>query len=363
MTTTGRILPGKREFEFATAAVRTTGYLPFLKYGICALCLSMAALGLIVQFHPMGPHGLTARVIHGAVLSTAVVVGVWWLVRPWPRYRGAIAFVVWADVCIIVCAALTSTPQARLCATIHLGLIGVFAAFLLGWRILGMHCVLASSAIVGFTAWAVVSGQASLFDLFIYIAPAVSSVVVLPVVMQAVIEAGRHSIGRVTVQATRDPLTGLLNRRGMDAAVRAAASTASGDEVVVAAVAVIDVDRFKSLNDEHGHDVGDAALQDIARRLVAMIRPVDIAARIGGDEFLVIAYFEHRSGVDSFVDRCTANLLHRKGNENVSTSVGIACQPTVDGHVDVDELVRRADSAMYRAKRRGGNAVVVSAPD
>lgn len=322
----------------------------------------MAALGLIVQFHPMGPHGVASRLVHGAVLSTAVVVGVWWLVRPWPRYRGAIAFVVWADICVIACAALTSTPQARLCATIHLGLIGVFVAFLLGWRILGMHCVLASSAIVAFTVWAVASDESTLFDLFIYYAPAVSSVVVLPIVIQAVIEAGRHSIGRVTVQATRDPLTGLLNRRGMDAAVRAATPKTSAGEVVVA-VAVIDVDRFKSLNDEHGHDVGDAALRDLARRLVAMIRPVDIAARIGGDEFLVIAFFERGRGVDSFVDRCTTNLLHRIGNENVSTSVGIACQPTVDGHVDIDALVRRADSAMYRAKRQGGNAVVVSSPD
>lgn len=349
---------GKREFDFVTRALRPTGYLGVLKRGICVLCLTTAVLGVIMQFHPLGPRGLEARTIHGAILVSAVVVGWWWLVRPWPGYRSAIAFLIWADVGVIVAAAMTSASSARLCATIHMGLIGVFATFLLGWRILVLHCALATSAIVGFTMWGVLHDHAGFFDLFIYYAPALSTVVVLPLVIQAVIEAGRRSIGRVAVQAARDPLTGLLNRRGMYAAADAKMETMSAESVVVA-VAAIDVDQFKKLNDGHGHSIGDAALRVIADRLRTMIRPTDIAARIGGDEFVIIVYLHDDTGLDAFVERCAELLVNHTEGVLVSTSVGIAWEATTERNINLDDLLHNADSAMYRAKRGGGNLLVV----
>ena len=156
----------------------------------------MAVLGLIVQFHPLGPHGVATRAVHGAVLVSTVAVGLWWLIRPWPGYRSAIAFVVWADLAVAIDASVLSAPQSRLCATIHMGLIGVFVAFLLGWRILAWHCAVATATIVGLVMWAVLRDRVSVLDLYIYFAPALSSVVVLPVVIQAVIEGARRSIGR-----------------------------------------------------------------------------------------------------------------------------------------------------------------------
>lgn len=349
---------GKREFEFTTRALRTTGYLSVLKLGICALCLTTAVLGVIVQFHPLGPRGLEARTIHGAILVSAVVVGWWWSVRPWPGYRSAIAFLLWADVSVIVSAAMSSASSARLCATIHLSLIGVFATFLLGWRILALHCALATSAIVGFTIWGVVHDHATFFGLYIYYAPALSIVVVLPLVIQAVIEAGRRSIGRIAGQAARDSLTGLLNRRGMYAAADSMISTMSANGMLVVAAA-IDVDQFKRLNDGHGHSIGDAALRTIANRLRDTIRPADIAARIGGDEFVIIACFEEESGLESFIGRCADLLVNQVGGVVVGTSVGIAWEATTDRHFNLDALLHNADSAMYEAKRSGGNVLVV----
>ncbi|WP_424808482.1 GGDEF domain-containing protein [Rhodococcus sp. 27YEA15] len=348
---------GKREFEFTTGALRTTGYLGVLKSAICVLCVSMAVLGTIVQFHPLGPQGLEVRIIHGTILASAVVVGVWWQVRPWPGHRSAIAFVVWADVSVIAAAALTSAPQARLSATTHMGLIGVFAAFLLGWRVLALHCALATTAIVGFTLWAVFADQATLLDLYIYYAPALSSVVVLPIVIQTVIEAGRRSIKRTARLASRDPLTGLLNRRGMYAAADAS-KPASFEGPILVVVAAIDVDRFKQLNDGHGHDVGDRALQLVAGQLLGMIRSGDIAARTGGDEFVVIAYRENASDVDSFVDRCATLLLNKTDGAVVTTSIGVVCESSTDRHFSLDSLLRNADSAMYQAKRSGGRLLV-----
>ena len=346
---------GRQEYDSATPALRATGYLGALKVVIGALCMSMVLLGAIVQFHPLGPHGLDRRLIHAAVLASAAVVGLCWMVRPWPSYRGAVAFVVWADLGVATDAALLSAPSARLCATIHMGLAGVFIAFLLGWRILAVHSAFAAATILTFTVWGVVGDHASLLDLYIFYAPALSSVVALPVFIQAVIEAGRRSMGRTAHQAIRDPLTGLLNRRGMHATVESGLSTLVTSTLM--AVAVVDVDRFKELNDTHGHDAGDAALREVAHCLRGIIRhDGDLVARTGGDEFVLIVYLEDSDGLDSFVERCTD--FRDRHALPVRTSIGIAWQGTGDAHFHLETLLQRADTAMYRAKRAGGDQLV-----
>jgi diguanylate cyclase (GGDEF)-like protein len=210
--------------------------------------------------------------------------------------------------------------------------------------------------IVSITVWAVLRDDVTLLDLYIYYAPALSSVVVLPVIIQVVIEAGRRSNGTIALAAVRDPLTGLLNRRGM---YEAADAMATRRARTIVAVAAIDVDRFKQLNDNHGHSTGDAALRGIAEQLLAMIRPSDIAARIGGDEFVLITYLEDGDGLQSFIDRCDDLLLHTIAEAVVSTSIGIAWQTSDHAHFSLDDVLKNADAAMYEAKRGGGNDLIV----
>ena len=355
----GRGSWGRREFDSATSVLRDTGYLVVLKTAIGAACLSLVVLGVIVQLHPLGPRGVEHRVIHGLVLASAAAMGLRWLYGPWPTHRGAVAFVVWGDLSIATCAIVMAAPAGQLNTTIHMGLIGVFAAFLLGWRVLAAHCVFATTTILGLTAWAVLSGQATLLDLYIYYDPALTSVVVLPVVIQAVIEAVRRSIGRTSRQAVRDPLTGLYNRRGMRAAV-----TATLDTLVTApvmAIAVIDLDDFKTLNDTRGHHAGDTALREIAHHLHGIVRhDGDLVARTGGDEFIVIAYLNTIEGLASFSKRCAA--LHDDPSL-ASTSIGIAGHPTGDPNFDLDTLLHHADTAMYEAKRAGGRHLALHTGD
>lgn len=349
---------GRAEYESATLGIRDTGHLSALKVIIGAMCMSLVVLGVIVQLHPQAPHGLARRLVHGAVLLSAAAVGMHWILRPWPSYRGALAFVIWADLSIATCATVMAGPAAQLNTTIHMGMVGVFTAFLLGWQVSAAHCAFASAVIAGLTASAVIRGDATLLDLYIYYDPALASVVVLPVIIQAVIEGGRRSIGRANRHAVRDPLTGLFNRRGMQITVQAALTTLVTSTVI--AVAVLDVDRFKALNDSRGHDAGDAALQELARQLRGTVRhDGDLVARTGGDEFAIIAYLNTRDELDDFIDRCAQ--LHA-GNAVISTSIGIAWQATGDGHLNLDALLHQADTAMYRAKRGGGNSVVVHEP-
>lgn len=335
------------EYRFATTALRASGYLIHLKVAIAMLCMSIVVLGVIVQLHPMGPQGLWARAFHGALVASSLVVGLCWLAFPWPSRAVAIAFVCWADLSMAIGAGLLSAVPSRLCATIHMGLIGVFAAFLLGWRVLSVHCVFATVTIGVITAWNVHLGQATFFDQYIYVAPALSSVVLLPIIIQVVIEGGRKSLRATAVAAERDPLTGLLNRRGlqsaMDILLRGNRNTAT------VSMALVDVDRLKELNDTQGHEAGDTTLKAVARTLVSATRAGDIAARWGGDEFIVVAFHDHAEDADGFVRRMRA-LPSDIGPSGASVSVGTASRSTSDPDFDFESLRRQADASLYDAK-------------
>lgn len=149
------------------------------------------------------------------------------------------------------------------------------------------------------------------------------------------------------IAATTDHLTGLLNRGTFELSV---AQASIHPDSYPLALAFVDVDRFKTINDDHGHHVGDAVLQEVARRLQRTVRGGDVAGRLGGDEFGVLA-----KGVSS-VDQLEARLVEVfdeaivvDGNAlAVTGSVGIAVAHT---EAEVEDLMRRADAEMYLRKR------------
>ncbi|GAB4087866.1 bifunctional diguanylate cyclase/phosphodiesterase [Hydrogenophaga soli] len=158
-------------------------------------------------------------------------------------------------------------------------------------------------------------------------------------------------------QANYDSLTGLPNRRMFREHLDQSLATARDTEQRLALL-FLDLDRFKEINDTHGHDAGDLLLQTAAQRLRSCVRESDMVARLGGDEFtLVITHWhdEHR------VEELAQNLIKRlaepfhigKETEYLSASVGITLFPQDGG--DTETLLKHADQAMYAAKRLGRN--------
>jgi diguanylate cyclase (GGDEF)-like protein len=154
--------------------------------------------------------------------------------------------------------------------------------------------------------------------------------------------------------ATRDTLTGLPNRALLiDRLAQALArSRRTGSE---AAVVFCDLDHFKLVNDSLGHDVGDWVLREVAGRLAGAVRPGDTVARFGGDEFVVVADAVTADGARRLAARLhgalESPLQHPDSGEHlISASLGIAL---AGADVDAQEAVRRADSALYEAKRDG----------
>lgn len=159
-----------------------------------------------------------------------------------------------------------------------------------------------------------------------------------------------------------DGLTGLWNRRHLDLRCSEELDRAArfGEEF---ALVMIDLDDFNEVNNTYGHQAGDAVLVEVANRLSASTRQVDLVARYGGEEFLLLLPRTDLSGALEVVEKVRAAVNRRPiatdaGEVNLTISLGVACHPA-DG-TTVQSLTAAADAALYRAKRSGKNQVCVA---
>ena len=182
--------------------------------------------------------------------------------------------------------------------------------------------------------------------------------------LRAAADAIRSLVGMMfdgigDLESGRDALTQLLNRRFLPTILRReiALQANTGRQF---ALLLIDLDHFKAINDTHGHEAGDRALQHAAALLVENTRGSDYLFRYGGEEFVVVlgsVQLDEAVGIAEGLRRAIASApvaLADGGQLAITASIGVAMQ---DGHPDYERILARADAAMYQAKRRGRNRV------
>ena len=174
----------------------------------------------------------------------------------------------------------------------------------------------------------------------------------------------RTSVRASMEMAITDPLTGLYNRRYLESQLAGLLADAAGRQRPLAVVTA-DVDFFKSVNDTHGHAAGDRVLQEVAGRLRGAIRGSDLACRTGGEEFVAVlpgACLQMAERVGERVRKAIAAkpfLVAPGCSLSITVSLGVA---GLAGEGDTaEDLLKRADLALYRAKREGRNRVSLSA--
>jgi len=160
---------------------------------------------------------------------------------------------------------------------------------------------------------------------------------------------------KIYQQANYDPLTGLATRQLADARISLTMEMAKRDKTHVGFL-FIDLNKFKSVNDQYGHEVGDVLLKEVARRIQSCIRQNDTAARIGGDEFIVIlARLQSRENVQRVVNaimhEMSMPILSNNISITVGISIGISAYP--DDGEEKNVLIKLADNAMYKIKKTG----------
>ncbi len=173
------------------------------------------------------------------------------------------------------------------------------------------------------------------------------------------ITEARHYERRLHHLAHHDPLTGLANRTLLQERLRQAIEHALRDQTC-GALAFLDLDNFKHINDNFGHEAGDAVLREVAQRLRDNMREEDTIARLGGDEFvLLVCNVTSRERLADVVERVRRSVMQQVAVDGLEifpgTSIGVALFPQ-DGDTS-DKIMRAADAAMYHAKTLGKNNV------
>ena len=162
----------------------------------------------------------------------------------------------------------------------------------------------------------------------------------------------------LTSLALNDPLTGLLNRRGLDFELRTVLAAAKRKQTSISIIA-IDIDHFKKINDKYGHDGGDLVLQNIADTLSSCPRESDVCSRLGGEEFVIVlpeTYIHDALNIAERIRQLIEKSVITTGEHTIrlTASFGVSSDNT---GIDIDRLLKDADKALYKAKVEGRNCV------
>jgi diguanylate cyclase (GGDEF)-like protein len=314
-------------------------------YTAAALYSAAVLIDLIEGFLRGGPNfSLVPGLIALAIVPVLLAVG--------PRLpRSALAPLGPIGVALIA-AALATVPGAGDGAVLYMWPV-LWTVFFFGLP--GAISIVACIGVAHGLVLGSLSSRSGYVDRWVDVMVSVS---VVAAVVLMLTRRNDELLARLAGEARTDTLTGLLNRRGFEerASVELAHARREGHAI---AVVSFDVDYFKRVNDEWGHEMGDRVLARLGAVLNSQSRDVDVVARIGGEEFVVLLPGTDSADADAFTQRIRRALAAADASElpTVRVSAGVASAIAPE---NVEPLLHRADSALYAAKRAGRDRTVIS---
>lgn len=282
-----------------------------------------------------------------------------WCLRPWPSRATSLAFVVSADIGIAAMVQVDASWLTGLFGFNAFAMISVYLMFFDGPKVLAGHAFL---VILSSAVFALQISESTTFATVSFTLSTVAAIA--PVVFSPLgVQLGIWAMRKDAHESVTDPLTGLLNRRGLylhvDDLLR---DTPPGCTEVV--VVVVDLDRFKDVNDTFGHFVGDEVLIRSARRIKTAVRGSALVARVGGEEFVVVDLAHHRAEDRWDFDRIR-KAIAAPAPQVITASVGVTsislasfAEPGANSVALIDGCIASADRLMFDAKRNGGNTTI-----
>lgn len=333
--------------------LRPRGYLRPLRLLIGMGGVVMGIALVLVQFTPLTEPVALSRTVVTLLTVAAFVWPFYWYFFPWPSARTSITLFILADIGIALACATHGTALVAMSTTSLFAVTGIYIVFFHGPRAGLVHLSITTITVLGVAVWMASTGEPDAVALGICKA-LVSLLVTVGILPFA--QFGFWLIRNSSVESLVDELTTLANRRGLQDYVWRLKPGAGQPAPVC--VCVIDLDRFKGINDRHGHAVGDQVLVRTAEQLRDALPRRAFIARTGGEEFVVIAHLPAAEASD-LGERLRAAVA-AAGPPAVRASVGVVCGQLHSAD-DFDRLLEQADAAMYAAKRDGGDRVNVTA--
>ncbi|MGV8873485.1 MAG: GGDEF domain-containing protein [Rhodococcus sp. (in: high G+C Gram-positive bacteria)] len=323
-----------------------------------------AVTSILMLFSDLGPSGTLAVGWVFVVLSTQVLVAARCVLGPIPGKKFFVGFLAFGDI-LTTSVLVLYEPVASLTGTVLFAVTGAFCTYFLSPRLLVAHLVWTATFIVGFgirVFLSVMDGEVAFID-----GPAVATATVAlllaTVGVPVFAQVAWTTLSNDAKRSVLDPLTGVFNRRGIDSELLDLWQQARKRGMSMAFI-VVDIDKFKAVNDRFGHSRGDDVIVRVADRLRRLVRHQGgVLARTGGEEFLVAMVGDARGIVD-LGDDVVRVLCDQRDDIPVTVSVGLALLRENSALWDVGTSVvgraaRAADAAMYRSKQSGGNSLVI----
>lgn len=334
--------------------LRHRGYLARLRALIGSGGVAMGIALLLLQFTQLTEPVPVSRAVLAILTVTAFAWPIYWWFFPWPSPRTSITLFILTDIGISLACAAQGSPMAAMATTPLFAVTGIYLVYFHGPRATAVHLVIAIVTVLGVAVWLGLSTEPG--AVFLAICKALVSLLVTVGILPSA-QFGFWLIRNSSVESLVDELTSLANRRGLlDYVSRL---TASAEQPISMCVFAIDLDKFKEINDRHGHVVGDQVLVRTAHRLRDALRRQAFIARTGGEEFVVLDHLPAEEA--SSVGERLRTAIAAAGPPEVTASVGVVCGQLYDAD-DFDRLLHLADTAMYAAKRDGGDRLAVARP-